>query len=169
MIADDTAAPEMRDCPGKAGRGGDRCADIKPHVEKTRKHIVQQGFFAAEKMGTAGDIEKQAVIAILRHKRGVTIAPIGDGQQQIAILGRIFLGDFQLRVKGARFRQTLMPTQADRFRPFIERGQAQRIVVTADAGDGRRIRTPGRTPGRPPFAAGDPVGRQMREAERQNA
>lgn len=97
-------------------------------------------------MGAAGDIEEQTVIAILRDERRITIAPVGDGQQQITIPGWILLGDFQLRVKGTRLGQALMPAQADCLRRLIQRGQAQRIVVATDAGDRRRIRTPGRTP-----------------------
>ena len=54
----------------------------KPCTVSTLAHQSHHRGLAAEQMGTAGDVEKQAMRRIDRHQRRETIAPVGDGIQR---------------------------------------------------------------------------------------
>ena len=75
---------EAGDPPGKTGRGRDGAARIDPHLEEPRQDILEQRLLAAEKMGAAGDIEKQPVTAVEGHKGRIAVAPVGDTVEQAA-------------------------------------------------------------------------------------
>ena len=50
----------------------------KPCARQRAAHELQQRGLAAEQMGAAGDVEKQAVRRIERHQRREAVAPVGD-------------------------------------------------------------------------------------------
>ena len=86
------------DFPGDATRHrarADRCArnraadDKALPCQRAAHHLHQRGL-AAEQMGAAGDVEKQAMRGIERHQRRETIAPIGNLVQHLDV-GR-FIG-----------------------------------------------------------------------------
>ncbi len=74
----------------RAHRGsGDGGADGKTLSGQYTTHPSHHRGLAAEQMGTAGDVEKQAMRRIDRHQRRETIAPVGNGIQRPGVGGFI--------------------------------------------------------------------------------
>ena len=61
----------------------------KPCAVSTSHSSLHQRGLAAEQMGAAGDVEKQAVRRIQRHQRREAVAPVGDGVQRRGVGGFI--------------------------------------------------------------------------------
>jgi hypothetical protein len=137
-------------------------------MEKTKQDVLEERPFATEKMRTAGDVEKQPVLAIKRHQRGIAIAPVGHRFQQPQICRRIFLDDIESGTHGTGFCHALTQFQPDLFRHFFERRQPHGILQSSGTDERRRLRTPGRTPGQTPSFAGDPIGLKPGKGESQN-
>ena len=110
----------MRRRPGGARRGGKPGADIKALMEEARQDVVEHGAFAAEKMGAAGDVEKQAVGPVQRHQRGVAVAPVGEAFEQAAVGLRIGFDDVDRRMHGARIGDAHAALQMQRLSPLVE-------------------------------------------------
>ena len=109
-------------------------------MEKARQDVVQHRPFAAEQMGAAGDVEKQAVGAVQRHQRGVAVAPVGKAFEQAAVGLRIGLDDVDRGMHGARIGNAHAALQMKRLSPLVEGRDALRVpVAMADhTGDGGR-------------------------------
>ena len=61
----------------------------KPCRGQGAAHHLHHRGLAAEQMGAAGDVEKQAMRGIQRHQRREAVAPVGDGIQRPGIGGFI--------------------------------------------------------------------------------
>ncbi len=73
----------------RAHRGaGDGGANGKALRTQYATHHPHQRGLAAEQMGAAGDIEKQAVRGIQRYQRREAVAPVGDVIQRLGV-GRL--------------------------------------------------------------------------------
>ena len=97
-----TAPPPRRRPASRRGRRGHR----NPDGRSRDRQIVQHRLFAAEQMGAAGDVEKQAVGAVERHQRRVAVAPVGEAFEQPAVGLRIGLDDVDA---GCMARASAMP------------------------------------------------------------
>ena len=73
----------------QTGVAGDRGADGKALPRQCVAQHLHQRRFAAEQMGAAGDVEKQAMRGIERHQRREAVAPVGDVVQQAGVGGFI--------------------------------------------------------------------------------
>jgi len=76
--------------PRAHGRAGDGGADGKALRGQDVAHPPHHRGLAAEQMGAAGNVQKQAVRGIQRHQRRKAVAPVGDVIQRLRI-GR-FIG-----------------------------------------------------------------------------
>ena len=61
--------------------------------QRAAHHLHQRGL-AAEQMGAAGNVEKQAMRGIQRHQRGEAVAPVGDIVQRLGVGGLIGIEHF---------------------------------------------------------------------------
>ena len=76
------------------GARADRCArnrgtDGKTLPRQRAAHHLHQRGLAAEQMGAAGNVEKQAMRGIQRHQRREAVAPGGDVAQRLGVGRRI--------------------------------------------------------------------------------
>lgn len=156
-------------CPCGSGGGGDGCACVQSLMEQVGKQVAEQLFLAAEQMGAAGNIEEKAIVAVKRHQWGVSVAPVGDALEKTRIGGRIGGQCFKVRVAGTGFCQTKACAQAKLLCIFVQPGEADGRAVAVGDGNGRMVRTTALAPRAAPALAGDPVCRQMRQRQRQNA
>lgn len=101
-------------CWGKAG------ANIETLMEEARQDVVQHGALAAEQMGAAGDVEKQAVRPVQRYQRGVAVAPVGKAFEQAPVCFRIGLDNVDRRMHGARIGDAHVAFQVQRLSPLVE-------------------------------------------------
>ncbi len=81
------------------GARADRCArnrgaDGKTLPGQRAAHHLHQHGLAAEQMGAAGNVEKQAMRRIQRHQRRKTVAPGGDVAQRFGVGGCIGIEHF---------------------------------------------------------------------------
>jgi hypothetical protein len=84
-------------------------------------HLHQRGL-AAEQMGAAGDIEKQAVRGIERYQRREAVAPVGDIVQRLGIGHFIGIEHLQLRTDRAGIGQWQAHLEAEMRGGIIQRG-----------------------------------------------
>ena len=92
----------MRHAPGASDRVGDRRLNVEPlRIEPINKIATEQ-CFSAEEMRAAGDIEHETVGRIEPDQRRITIAPIGDGEQQTLVGIGIGVHAAKTRIHGAR-------------------------------------------------------------------
>jgi len=137
-------ARKARQCPGRAGRVGDRKPGRQAEILfQTQGQIGEQLLFAAEKMRRAFDIEKETIGAVSfaprRSGRRVTRRPQREAAECGVIGGGVDRAGLHLAGFGARVRQRLAERKPRGFGCFIERGDAR----SARAGDGeheRRVR-----------------------------
>ena len=90
LAVTDDAAMDMTTHRPRAHRGaGDRGADGKTLHGQRVAHPPHHRGLAAEQMGAAGDVEKQAMRSIERHQRREAVAPVGDVIQRPGVGGFI--------------------------------------------------------------------------------
>lgn len=77
-IADNATMDMIAKRSRTGGRAGNRGADSKALRRQHAAQKLQQRRLAAEQMGAAGDVEKQAMRRIERHQRRKAVAPVGD-------------------------------------------------------------------------------------------
>ncbi len=88
-LPDDAAMEVISQGPRTDRGSGDRGADGKALPPQRVAQHLHQRRFAAEQMGAAGDVEKQAMRGVERHQRREAIAPVGDVVQQAGVGGFI--------------------------------------------------------------------------------
>ena len=130
-------AAEMRDREGAADRIGDGGAGVQTLGGEARKDVAAHGGFPTEQMGTAGDVEHEAVRCIEADQRRVTVAPVGDGVDEAPIRFLVGLGDRKRRIHGARVGERHAEPQAETLRGVVHGHDAQRALD--QAGDDQRL------------------------------
>ena len=115
----------------------DRCARNRRTDDKTlprqraAHHLHQRGL-AAEQMGAAGNVEKQAMRGIERHQRREAVAPVGDIAQRLGV-GRCIGIEHRQCGQMARALASGRPIARPETRGgIIERENLQRIVLFGD-------------------------------------
>src|ERR1700744_2716986 len=83
-------------------------------------------------MGTASDVEKQAMRRIERHQRREAIAPVGYIVQQFGIGGFVGVEYLDLRTDRASIGKRQADLEAETGRGIIQRGDLQRIALFGD-------------------------------------
>ena len=105
-------------------------------VQRAAQHLHQRRF-AAEQMGAAGDVEKQAMRGIERHQRREAVAPVGDVVQQVGVGGFIGIEYPYLRTDRAGIGERQADFEAKTRGGVIQRRNLQRVVLPGDDNAGR--------------------------------
>lgn len=161
-----------RSSPSHARRGSKAGTRIEALSRKPTDDFIQHGVFTSEKMGAAADIEKKTIIAVERHQRCETITPVGKALKQPPVCIGIGLNDFHLRMHGASVGNTHSRFQTECFGLFIKGRDALCIVLPVADDQREKISLPffslALTPLRSVPAPQNPIGRKMREPDRQD-
>ena len=83
-------------------------------------------------MGAAGDVEKQPVRRIERHKRREAVAPVGDVAERLGIGGFIGVEHRQVRTDGAGIGERQADLEAEMRGSIVESKNLQRVVLPGD-------------------------------------
>ena len=98
-------------------------------MEKAIEKIVQHGPLAAEKMGAAGNVQKEPVGAVERHQRRIAVAPVGEAIEQPPVGLGLGFDNFDRGMHGACFRNAHADPELQLPSPRVERGDAPCVVL----------------------------------------
>src|SRR5690606_3351732 len=88
--------------PGCSRCGSQTGTDVEALAPKLRENVLHHFLLAAEEMGAAGYVEKQAVRPVDGDERRVAVAPVRQVFQHATVGLRIGLDDIDARMHGTR-------------------------------------------------------------------
>jgi hypothetical protein len=74
---------------------------VQALIGEANEDVAAHGGFPAEQMGTAGDVEHEAVGRMEANQRRVAVAPVGDGIDEVSIRFLVAFSDHKRRIHGA--------------------------------------------------------------------
>ena len=107
--------------------------------QRAADHSQQRGL-ATEQMGTAGNVQEQAMRRIERHQRRETVAPVGDIVQDFGVRDLIGIEHHQFRTDGAGIGERLPGLKTATRGLVVESINLQRVVLFGDDNAGNVIR-----------------------------